>query len=662
MPEAEDVVLEVVERAAHAVRGLWERGAAEPSGALRFEPERRRLDLWLQACFGTTWPLVAADDPIASGWLARAFGTRSRASHQRVACATSDGRTIIVPRDLASESDGLHANDLRLLMALGLGARLERASVACCPLDPIARDVFWSVEGGLADTHLRHVLPGLARQLDVARAVALRRRHAGSRLQPVERAVEALVRRLLERSASDALRDVVAEKASVAEILAFAERFARHFHPRDRARYRGIAPVAHWGMPRPDLCRARCGETPATASTGTLQPDRTRDLTRRVEARRPEPGELEGRPGPFVLPFGDPQLSVQDPAGVVRPTDQGDESDLDALAEELSRLECAPRIETDAPVRDIMATEEEAQSARAPGATQRDVDGIGCSYPEWDVRLNAYRMDHCRVREGRARRGDARSAARMLAARAPVIRELRRRFEMLRPRRLRRPREPEGDSVDIDTWCGEWAALCAGRSPDGRIYTRERRERRDVAVTLLVDTSASSDTWISGRERVIDVEKDALLCFCEALSALGDRYSVLAFSGQGPTAVRVLRIKDAGERLNEDIRLRIAGIEPRRLHASRSGASPRDRAPCEREGTATRPPGVVGRKALRRGRVRGRLRDRGRAARGARSDAFRCSRVLRERRSKRPAAPGAHLRSPWLHDRLESGAATAPAA
>jgi nitric oxide reductase NorD protein len=562
VPEAEDVVLEAAERAARTLRALWERSpspGAHP--AVRFAREGRRLDAWLRACFGRSWPLTLADAPLPPRWLARALGRPAPWARVPVAAASSDGHRIVLPREPASSDSGLEANDLRLLMALGLGARLDRSSVALCPSEPVARDIFWSVEGALADARVVRELPGLAERLGAARADARRARPGASLLRPSERAVEALVRLLLERAPSAALAEVLPDDPSPAGVLLFAERLAQALPAAERARHRGLAPVAHWGVPRPDLSAHATSASPPPAS-GSPPPGRARTLSRRVEPRRPDPEELAGRPGPFVLPFGDPQLSVQDPSGVVRPTDQGDEPDLDALAEELSRLERAPRVEAEGAVREVLASEEELTDARAPAATPREVDDATFVYPEWDYRQGGYRADHCRVQERAAPPGDADLAARMAAARASVTRQLRRRFEALRPRRVRRPRELEGDSVDLDAWHDDWTALRAGRSPDGRIYTKERRERRDVAVALLLDTSGSTDTWVSGRARVIDVEKDALVCFCEALGALGDRHAVLSFSSHGPGGVRVLRVKGFRERLGDAVRARIAGLEP----------------------------------------------------------------------------------------------------
>jgi nitric oxide reductase NorD protein len=69
---------------------------------------------------------------------------------------------------------------------------------------------------------------------------------------------------------------------------------------------------------------------------------------------------------------------------------------------------------------------------------------------------------------------------------------------------------------------------------------------------------------------VIDVAKLAALCFCEALSALGDRHALYAFSGQGPADVRVLVAKRFDEPYGERVRARLGALEPD--HFTRLGA------------------------------------------------------------------------------------------
>ena len=161
----------------------------------------------------------------------------------------------------------------------------------------------------------------------------------------------------------------------------------------------------------------------------------------------------------------------------------------------------------------------------------------GIVYPEWHLWLGALPPARCRRlvprRPGRLRRlggggdGPSRCAG---APRAPSLR-----------------RTPGPD-----------ASACAGRttvpssispptsplSPTGRptipsddrFYAATRRARRDLALALLVDVSASTDSWVSGGHRIIDVEKESLIVLLEALDALGDRHAAVAFSGEGRAA------------------------------------------------------------------------------------------------------------------------------
>src|SRR5690606_3236256 len=111
----------------------------------------------------------------------------------------------------------------------------------------------------------------------------------------------------------------------------------------------------------------------------------------------------------------------------------------------------------------------------------------------------------------------------------------------------------------------------AGLSPDGRLYEAIRPARRDVAIALLVDVSGSTDSWVTEQLRVVDVEKVALLVVCSALDALGDPYTILAFSGEGPEHVSLLSLKGFDERPGMHIQRRIAALEPDRY--TRMGAA-----------------------------------------------------------------------------------------
>jgi nitric oxide reductase NorD protein len=147
-----------------------------------------------------------------------------------------------------------------------------------------------------------------------------------------------------------------------------------------------------------------------------------------------------------------------------------------------------------------------------------------------------------------------------LHAHRTLIHDIRRHFAALRPKRQRHTRQLDGHDLDLDAYVDDFAARQAGRTPTDRLYLMDRPRRRDVSVVFLIDASGSTDAWVSGGRRVLDIEKEAALVFCEALEALGDRYAIYAFAGYGAGDVRVLRVKGFADSYGEPVRGRIAGL------------------------------------------------------------------------------------------------------
>jgi nitric oxide reductase NorD protein len=122
-------------------------------------------------------------------------------------------------------------------------------------------------------------------------------------------------------------------------------------------------------------------------------------------------------------------------------------------------------------------------------------------------------------------------------------------------------RQVDGADIDIAAYVTGDADRRAGVIMDGRLYVAVRPARRELAVALLLDVSASTDAWVSSTRRIVDLEKEAMLIVCEALDALGDRYALFAFSGEGPDTVVVLPLKRYDERAGSLVRRRIAALD-----------------------------------------------------------------------------------------------------
>lgn len=548
MPEAEDVILEAAERATAAARTLWKRGrpASAPTRGLALDECERPLGFLLTACLGGHWPILASDPPAAAGWLARRLGNPPPWMIAPSVQGFTDGTQLFLPRQLELSSTDVGDREALRLLALSLGARIADGSVALCPVQPVARDLFWAADGARIDAWLAEELPGLRDPITRARRLALVHRPTLRSLTAAERAVEAVICQLLRAGPVD-------ETPSACAAWAAARARDRSF---SETGYRGVAPTFHWGVPRPDLTAAARSASRGVAPAS--RPLSTRRLRRQIEARDMTDEERDGRSGPFFVPFGDPPQTVQDPAGLRRPVDQEKDLDLETLAEEIEHQSELPRVRSSDVVHEVL--ECDSAQARARRADRSMSAGVGIRYPEWDHRTSGYRPAHCVLRELAAPSGDPGWSGRILEEHRELVSDLRRRFERLRPRRERHPRERQGDDLDVDAVVEDFADRRAGRTPSERLYLAERPLRRDVAVALLIDASGSTDAWVGGGRTVLEVERQATLVLCEALRSLGDRHAVYAFCGRGAQSVRVERVKSFAERIDDAVRARIAGL------------------------------------------------------------------------------------------------------
>ncbi len=198
---------------------------------------------------------------------------------------------------------------------------------------------------------------------------------------------------------------------------------------------------------------------------------------------------------------------------------------------------------------------------------------------EWDCELGDYLADHVRVAErrpGGAAGVDFYDA--VLSSRAGLVRRIRRAFERLKPEGLTRLRRwREGDELDYRAMIDFAVDRRSGRTPSERIYIKRLKAERDVAVLLLVDLSRSTANPAAGSEdRILDIEKAAIVLFCEALGAVGDSFSVAGFSGTGRLGVDYYRIKDFDEAVDDAVKGRIGAMAPQR--STRMGAAVRHAA------------------------------------------------------------------------------------
>jgi nitric oxide reductase NorD protein len=206
--------------------------------------------------------------------------------------------------------------------------------------------------------------------------------------------------------------------------------------------------------------------------------------------------------------------------------------------------------------------------------TAMDDGSDAARYPEWDQQLQDYLHDHTCVRDIQVpATGDGDFYNRILRRHRGLVARMRHAFELLKPERLTILRQwPEGDAFDYRALIDFAIDRKAGRIPSDRLFVKRLKQERDVAVLLLTDISRSTSNTVAGRQStVLDVAKEALVLFCEALQVVGDDYAVAGFSGTGRHAVDYYTVKTFLEPLNDAVQARISALAPQR--STRMGAA-----------------------------------------------------------------------------------------
>jgi nitric oxide reductase NorD protein len=268
-------------------------------------------------------------------------------------------------------------------------------------------------------------------------------------------------------------------------------------------------------------------------------------------ATRENPAKRETERSPFILNRFEKILAMAEMVNVDRPGDDSDDHDAKAaeelddmtLGERKGRPSARFRFDLDLP----------------PEALDRRPLTAEFSYPEWDYRRAAYLPDYCRVLASPAPTSGTGGEPDLRTRR--LIRKVKRQFEVLRPRHEILRAQVDGADLDLDAVVRGRTDLAAGGQGSDRIHLMSRPQAHDLAVSILVDVSLSTDAWFDDL-RVLDVEKEALLVLAHGLAACGDNHAITTFTSRRRSWVRMETVKDFGEPMSPKVEARIAGLKP----------------------------------------------------------------------------------------------------
>jgi nitric oxide reductase NorD protein len=199
-------------------------------------------------------------------------------------------------------------------------------------------------------------------------------------------------------------------------------------------------------------------------------------------------------------------------------------------------------------------------------------------YPEWDYASQTYRPDWTSVYEALHPAGDAADIDRLLQKHTPLAKRLKKLLDLLKPQEKVRIRyQEEGSELDLDVAIRSLIDFKSGAAPDPRINMSHRTDGRDIAVTLLIDLSASLNEKVAGSEQtILELSQEAVSLLAWAIEQLGDPLAISGFHSNTRHDVRYLHIKGFGEHWGDEVKARLAAMQAG--YSTRMGASLRHAA------------------------------------------------------------------------------------
>jgi len=321
--------------------------------------------------------------------------------------------------------------------------------------------------------------------------------------------------------------------------------------PLMRKRAKALQPVPLWLYPAPPADARRGRAADAAHEADGAGPQEQRVENKRYQAERDEAPENEA---PLILLFrAESLLSWAEYLRVNRALDADENPDAGQAAETLEKL---------------TLTESEQRVASKvrfdldlPAASEDDiVVGPGIWLPEWDWKRRIMKPRFCRLQTMTARAATPQPLPERLRRHA---RKLKNQFAALAPIRRWQKAQPEGSEIDIDACVRIAADRLAGWHFSGAgAYLNHRPTERDLACLVLADLSLSTDAFANDTQKVIDVIRDSLMLFGEALTSTGDAFAFYGFSSLKRSLVRFHEIKPFERPLDALARGRIAALKP----------------------------------------------------------------------------------------------------
>jgi len=196
-------------------------------------------------------------------------------------------------------------------------------------------------------------------------------------------------------------------------------------------------------------------------------------------------------------------------------------------------------------------------------------------YPEWDYASQHYRPDWVSVYEHLHPKGDPAFIDQLLAKHSALAKRLKKIIDLLKPQHKVRIRyQEEGSELDLDIAIRSLIDFKSGTTPDARINMSHKHDGRSVAVSLLLDLSASlADVPHGCEQSKLELSQEAVSLLAWAVEQMGDPFAIGGFHSNTRHEVRYLHFKGYQENWGGEVKARLAAMAAG--YSTRMGAAMR---------------------------------------------------------------------------------------
>lgn len=195
-----------------------------------------------------------------------------------------------------------------------------------------------------------------------------------------------------------------------------------------------------------------------------------------------------------------------------------------------------------------------------PSSAEDDIPlGLGIKLPEWNYKNQQFEQDRCLLQAMIPKDSVPQSLPLSLQKTAKSIQA---QFEQLRSVKYWLKAQPQGEELDLNAWLDFHVESRVSSTAQKGLYQSYCGNNRDLSCLLLADLSMSTDAHLDDHMRVIDVVRDSMLLFGEALNTVGDNFAMYSFSSVKRSNVRFTMLKNFNEKYDDHVRGRIQAIRP----------------------------------------------------------------------------------------------------